>query len=80
MPTSHPSGWAHADGALSAVRPGGPHWLREPADANTLVPILWSSTAAKDEGVLSVGGVIPSTWLKKLRWFWVTVQSSNTQG
>lgn len=57
MPTSHPSGWAHADGALSAVRPGGPHWLREPSDPNPLVPILWSSTAAKDDGVLSVGGV-----------------------
>jgi diaminopimelate decarboxylase len=57
VPTSHPSGWAHADGALSAVRPGGPHWLREPADPNALVPILWSSTATKDDGVLSVGGV-----------------------
>jgi diaminopimelate decarboxylase len=57
VPTSHPSGWAHADGALSQARPGGPHWLREPADPNSLVPILWSSTAAKDDGVLSVGGV-----------------------
>ncbi|WP_107772345.1 diaminopimelate decarboxylase [Nocardioides sediminis] len=52
MPTSHPSGWAHADGALR-----GPSWLREPTDANSLVPILWSSTATKDDGVLSVGGV-----------------------
>jgi diaminopimelate decarboxylase len=52
VPTSHPSGWAHADGALR-----GPHWLREPADANALVPSLWSSTARKDDGVLSVGGV-----------------------
>ena len=52
MPTSHPSGWAHADGALR-----GPHWLREPVDANALVPLLWSQTATKDDGVLSVGGV-----------------------
>ena len=57
MPTSHPSGWAHADGALSRNRPGGPHWLREPADTNALVPSLWSSTARKADGVLSVGGV-----------------------
>ena len=52
MPTAHPSGWAHADGALR-----GPHWLREPADANDLVDHLWSQTAAKADGVLSVGGV-----------------------
>lgn len=52
MPTAHPSGWAHADGALR-----GPHWLREPADPDALVPQLWSSTAAKADGVLSVGGV-----------------------
>jgi diaminopimelate decarboxylase len=52
VPTSHPSGWAHADGALR-----GPSWLREPGDVNSLVPILWSSTATKDDGVLSVGGV-----------------------
>ncbi|GAA5117735.1 diaminopimelate decarboxylase [Alloalcanivorax gelatiniphagus] len=52
MPTAHPSGWAHADGALR-----GPHWLREPADPNALVDHLWSQTAAKDGGVLSVGGV-----------------------
>lgn len=52
MPTSHPSGWAHADGALR-----GPSWLREPGDVNSLVPILWPSTATKDDGVLSVGGV-----------------------
>ena len=31
MPTSHPSGWAHADGALR-----GPSWLREPGDPNRL--------------------------------------------
>ena len=52
MPTSHPSGWAHADGALR-----GPVWLREPSDPNELVPSLWSQTAAKSDGVLSVGGV-----------------------
>jgi diaminopimelate decarboxylase len=53
VPTAHPSGWAHADGALR-----GPHWLREPADPNALVPLLWSHTAAKDDdGVLSVGAV-----------------------
>jgi diaminopimelate decarboxylase len=35
-----------------------PHWLREPADVNELVPVLWSSTARKDEqGVLHVGGL-----------------------
>ncbi|MDZ5662537.1 diaminopimelate decarboxylase [Nocardioides sp. S-58] len=52
MPTAHPSGWAHADGALR-----GPHWLREPSDPNELVPLLWSRTATKTDGVLSVGGV-----------------------
>ncbi len=52
MPTAHPSGWAHADGALR-----GPHWLREPADANALVEHLWSRTATKTDGVLAVGGV-----------------------
>ncbi|MCD6638562.1 MAG: diaminopimelate decarboxylase, partial [Nocardioides sp.] len=52
MPTAHPSGWAHADGALR-----GPHWLREPADTNALVPLLWSTTATKADGVLAVGGV-----------------------
>lgn len=57
MPTAHPSGWAHADGALRSTRPGGPHWLREPADANALVDHLWSQTAVKTDGVLSVGGV-----------------------
>ena len=52
MPTAHPSGWAHADGALR-----GPSWLREPTDPNHLVPELWSQTATKSDGVLSVGGV-----------------------
>jgi len=36
---------------------GGPHWLREPADVNALVPGLWSSTARKVDGVLQVGGI-----------------------
>jgi diaminopimelate decarboxylase len=50
---AHEAGWAHADGALR-----GPAWLREPADANALLPLLWSSTAHKgDDGVLTVGGV-----------------------
>jgi diaminopimelate decarboxylase len=57
VPTAHPSGWAHADGALRSTRPGGPHWLREPADPNELVAHLWSRTAEKTDGVLSVGGV-----------------------
>jgi diaminopimelate decarboxylase len=52
VPTAHPSGWAHADGALR-----GPHWLREPADPDALVDHLWSQTAVKVDGVLSVGGV-----------------------
>jgi diaminopimelate decarboxylase len=45
------------------VSPGGftgtsPVWLREPADPNALVPVLWSQTARKDEsGVLHVGGI-----------------------
>ncbi|WP_374222617.1 diaminopimelate decarboxylase [Nocardioides xinjiangensis] len=57
MPTAHPSGWAHADGALRSTRPGGPHWLREPADPDALVEHLWSRTTTKTDGVLSVGGV-----------------------
>ncbi|QZY30179.1 diaminopimelate decarboxylase [Nocardioides coralli] len=51
MPTSHPSGWAHADGALKA-----PPWLRQPGDPNHLVPLLWPLTAEKVDGVLHVGG------------------------
>ena len=51
--TTHEAGWAHADGALR-----GPSWLRVPADVNALVPLLWSSTARKnDAGALEVGGV-----------------------
>ncbi|KRB72815.1 diaminopimelate decarboxylase [Nocardioides sp. Root190] len=35
-----------------------PHWLREPGDVNALVPVLWSSSARKDEnGVLHIGGL-----------------------
>jgi diaminopimelate decarboxylase len=49
---SHEAGWAHADGALK-----GPSWLREPDDPNALVPHLWSATAEKVDGRLTVGGV-----------------------
>jgi len=52
VPTSHPSGWAHADGALR-----GPSWLRPPGDPNELVPQLWSQTAHKVDGELVVGGL-----------------------
>ncbi len=49
---AHEAGWAHAEGALR-----GPAWLREPTDTNALVPHLWSQTAHKVDGVLTVGGV-----------------------
>jgi diaminopimelate decarboxylase len=49
---THEAGWAHAPGALR-----GPAWLRQPADPNALVSQLWSSTAHKVDGDLSVGGV-----------------------
>jgi len=49
---THEAGWAHASGALR-----GPSWLREPSDPNELVEQLWSTTATKSDGVLSVGGV-----------------------
>ena len=49
---THEAGWAHADGALK-----GPSWLREPSDPNALVSQLWSATAHKEDGVLTVGGV-----------------------
>jgi diaminopimelate decarboxylase len=52
VPTSHPSGWAHADGALR-----GPSWLRPPGDPNELVPQLWSQTAHKVDGDLVIGGI-----------------------
>lgn len=35
-----------------------PVWLRQPDDANELIPLLWSKTARKDDdGILHVGGV-----------------------
>ena len=49
---SHEAGWAHADGALKS-----PSWLRQPSDPNALVPTLWSSTAHKVDGDLTIGGV-----------------------
>jgi diaminopimelate decarboxylase len=50
---AHEAGWAHAEGSHR-----GPSWLREPADVNALVPLLWSSTATKnDDGALEIGGV-----------------------
>ncbi|RYP86420.1 diaminopimelate decarboxylase [Nocardioides guangzhouensis] len=52
MPHAHEAGWAHADGALR-----GPSWLREPVDPNALVDHLWSLTATKEDGVLTIGGV-----------------------
>ena len=49
---AHEAGWAHAEG-----RPR-PAWLRRRTDVNDLVPLLWSSTARKnDDGALEVGGV-----------------------
>ncbi len=50
---------AHEAGALHAdITMRGPAWLREPADANALGPLVWSSTTSKgDDGVLRVGGV-----------------------
>ena len=46
----------------SHVSPGSftgtsPVWLREPADANVLVGVLWPATAEKVDGVLHVGGL-----------------------
>ena len=49
---SHEAGWAHAPGALK-----GPSWLRQPSDPNELVRHLWSVTAEKRDGRLTVGGV-----------------------
>ncbi len=49
---------AHEAGALHADGYRGPTWLREPADANTLLPALWASSVGRSaEGVLSVGGM-----------------------
>jgi diaminopimelate decarboxylase len=46
----------------SRVPPGdfagtSPVWLRAPEDVNALVPVLWSRTARKVDGVLHVGGL-----------------------
>ncbi|HET6153706.1 MAG TPA: diaminopimelate decarboxylase [Marmoricola sp.] len=49
---AHEAGWAHA---VESVR--GPAWLRQPEDANALVPELWSGTARKVDGILEIGGV-----------------------
>ena len=50
---------AHEAGALHAdINQRGPSWLSTPRDVNALVPLLWSSTARKnEEGALQVGGV-----------------------
>lgn len=50
---------AHEAGALHAdINHRGPSWLRAPREVNDLVPILWSTTARKnDDGALEVGGV-----------------------
>jgi diaminopimelate decarboxylase len=50
---------AHEAGALHAdINTRQPAWLQRPSDADALVPLLWSTTARKDEdGVLHVGGV-----------------------
>jgi diaminopimelate decarboxylase len=49
---------AHEAGALHAdINTRGPAWLREPADPNEIVPLLWSETARKVDGVLQVGGI-----------------------
>ena len=49
---SHEAGALHAD-----INQRGPHWLQAPPDPNALVPHLWSGTAHKSGGVLTVGGV-----------------------
>ncbi|HEU5038996.1 MAG TPA: diaminopimelate decarboxylase [Nocardioides sp.] len=52
MSTTHEAGWAHASGALR-----GPSWLRQPSDPDALVPHLWSQTAHKAGGELTIGGL-----------------------
>jgi len=52
MVRAHEAGWAHAEGALK-----GPSWLQPPDDTNALVAHLWSASAVKRDGVLSIGGV-----------------------
>jgi diaminopimelate decarboxylase len=53
---AHEAGALHAD--ISASGFGrGPAWLQPPADVNVIDPLLWSRTATKVDGVLTVGGV-----------------------
>lgn len=53
MTHMHVAGSIHAD----AVTPA-PKWLQRPDDVNAMVPMLWSSTACRnDDGVIEVGGV-----------------------
>ena len=52
MPTAHPSGWAHADGALR-----GPHWLREPTDLHRARLVLVQATRTVFENGLDLVGV-----------------------
>ncbi|CAM5526251.1 diaminopimelate decarboxylase [Leifsonia shinshuensis] len=40
-----------------ASNPLAPPWLREPDDANALLPGLWSRTVHREEGAIVVGGV-----------------------
>jgi len=50
---AHEAGALHADIGIRV-----PAWLSRPRDVNTLMPLLWSSTARKnDDGALEVGGV-----------------------
>jgi len=53
---AHEAGALHADINLPHVG-WWPAWMQPPADANELLPLLWSSTARKADGVLTVGGV-----------------------
>jgi diaminopimelate decarboxylase len=58
MRSAHEAGALHADIAYE-----GPAWLREPADVNALVPILWPRTVDRGpDGVLRVAG-LPATAL-----------------
>src|SRR3712207_167795 len=53
---AHEAGALHADIATAGFG-RGPAWLRPPGDVNALDPLLWSRTAVKADGALSVGGV-----------------------
>ncbi|WP_313408025.1 diaminopimelate decarboxylase [Aeromicrobium sp.] len=48
---SHEAGALHGQAGTR-----GPEWLREPDDANQLVPHLWASNVSKVDGVLTVAG------------------------